>query len=179
MKDGFCFDIWNDVEYAHTYWEVRAGGSWTVWRGDQHLEVISSMWVEIKVRAVGESPQKLHRWEEKRPGMKLWKIPPLRRRHACQGCLQGAAGEVGSEGGEVGVRIGTKQCFDEETGKVQVPRTSKKDQKRVGLSQIGHRQPRWVNEFCAGALCTWNEETLNWLIWSSHLTSMGLCLLIL
>lgn len=77
MKDRFCFDIWNDVEYAQTYREVWAGGSWTVWSGDQHLEVISSMWVKIKVRAVGESPQKLHRWEEKRLGMKLCEKPPL------------------------------------------------------------------------------------------------------
>lgn len=74
--------------------------------------------------------------------MKLCEKPPLRGRHACQGCLRGAAGEVGSEGGKVGVRIGTKQCFEEETGKVQIPRTRKEDQQRVDLSQVGHRQPR-------------------------------------
>lgn len=150
---GVLLWYWNDVGGPHTSWEVGTRGSQTFGSGDWHLQVISSVWVEVKARTVGKWLQRV--WGERWLVMECWGMPSLRgrggqRQMGLPRMLQGAAGGVKGGGGG---RVGTEpmQCFEEKMGN-ECQGEIKEDQQRMDLVQVGQWRPRWANEFWAGAL---------------------------
>lgn len=130
--------------------------------------VIYSKWVEIVVRVASKSLYRVHGWEEK--GLQnsgkhhILGERVVRGRHACQGSLQVAVGEVRGEGG-FGVGIETMQGFEEEIRKQQMSRRSQGRSAQSGLTTTWPQMTK-VNQW---VLC-WHPVSLHW--WGPQLSSL-------